>query len=181
MKKVFNPLVHDSPDPRSPFQPTIWMKHWPNPAAVIVDIPKATPKVWSMASPAVIITRLSIKPKPITAMQEDMRRCIIRYKLTHPLKIANIILISTSKRTHLVWHIEWQEYSRRCFRQLHLWRGAMDADDEAIGSFLPVSLNMLSWLHYPKSSMLLGGKRVSTVDWAHRSHHRLASATDLWY
>lgn len=35
------------------------------PAAAIVDSPNMTPKVESIASPAVIITKLSIMPNPI--------------------------------------------------------------------------------------------------------------------
>ena len=56
-------------------------KHCPKPAAAMVLSPKATPIVRSMYSPAVIITRLSMNPKPTigTAARIACRRscCIV--------------------------------------------------------------------------------------------------------
>ena len=55
-------------------------QHCPNPAAAIVDIPNVTPNVESMASPAVIITTLSIIPNPIMgipARNATIRSCSV--------------------------------------------------------------------------------------------------------
>uniref|UniRef100_A0A915I9C4 Uncharacterized protein n=1 Tax=Romanomermis culicivorax TaxID=13658 RepID=A0A915I9C4_ROMCU len=45
----------------------------PKPAAAIVEIPKMMPNVWSIYSPAMIMSKLSKMPNPTNAMNYDTK------------------------------------------------------------------------------------------------------------